>query len=75
MLDFTLPVSNCPYRYKFEEYTQQELEKMEAHSRIQKMREERNKEIELQAKIRDIKKKQEEEIAKKIKDSRMFIEV
>ena len=58
------------FRYKFEEYTAQELEKMKTQSKLSKIREEKQKELELKTKIMNIKKKQEEEIAKYIGDVR-----
>lgn len=63
-------MNNLPYQssYKFEEYTEAELEKLKTQSKLSKIREERQKELELQDKIKSIKKKQEEQIAKYIGD-------
>ncbi|CAI2374729.1 unnamed protein product [Moneuplotes crassus] len=59
---------NIQPTYVFEEYTQKDLEIMKAKSKMNKIKEEKKKELELQEKIKSIKKKQEEQIAKYIGD-------
>eukprot|EP00343_Euplotes_focardii_P002569 CAMPEP_0205807316 /NCGR_PEP_ID=MMETSP0205-20121125/11040_1 /ASSEMBLY_ACC=CAM_ASM_000278 /TAXON_ID=36767 /ORGANISM="Euplotes focardii, Strain TN1" /LENGTH=236 /DNA_ID=CAMNT_0053081413 /DNA_START=24 /DNA_END=731 /DNA_ORIENTATION=+ len=54
--------------YKFEEFTSHELDKIKAKSQLNKLRIEKQKENELKDKIKNIKKKQEEQIAKYIGD-------
>ena len=54
------------FRYKFEEVSAKEIEKLKTQAKLNSLKEEKMKEHELSEKIKTIRKKQEEEIAKYI---------